>query len=106
MSLPVIYTPEELADALKLTSDWWIREQIRKGRCEATKVAGHWRFTERQAAELIRLATVQPAPKAPATVPARRRRGPEPETPETTEPAAEEPTLQARIPRRRRTNAA
>lgn len=98
MSLPVIYTPEELAAALKLDSDWWIREQIRKGRCEATKVAGTWRFTEKQAAELIRLHAVAAAPKAPATVPARRQRGPEPETPQAPE---EQPALEARPPRRR-----
>lgn len=99
MSLPVIYTPEELAAALKLDSTWWIREQIRRGRVAATKVAGTWRFTETQAAELIRLATVAPALRTD-TIPARKRT--EPETTETSALAEEPPLLQARPPRRRR----
>lgn len=98
MSLPVIYTPEELATALKLDSDWWIREQIRRGRCEAVKVAGTWRLTEKQAADLIRLHTTT-VTSQPDTIPARRRRAPESETPQEPEP---EPELRARTPRRRR----
>ncbi|MFC9247790.1 DNA-binding protein [Streptomyces sp. NPDC057136] len=88
-ALPQLHTPEAIADSLQV-STWWVKEQARKGRVDAVKAAGAWRFTDEQYAQLLALHTTTAVPEEPDVIAQRRR------------PAAPAATLQlvARLPRR------
>lgn len=59
--LPRLHTPEEVADALGVSS-WWVRDQARRGLIPASKVAGAWRFTADQYHRIVAAAVSTPAP--------------------------------------------
>ncbi|MFF7365847.1 helix-turn-helix domain-containing protein [Streptomyces sp. NPDC008125] len=50
--LPRLFTPEDVADALQVSA-WWVRDQARRKRVDATKVGGSWRFTRAQFDQLL-----------------------------------------------------
>jgi hypothetical protein len=56
--LPRLYTPAEVAGALRC-SKWWVLEQARRRRVPYCWVAGAYRFTDEHVA-LVRLCEVQP----------------------------------------------
>ncbi|MFD4000889.1 helix-turn-helix domain-containing protein [Streptomyces rubiginosohelvolus] len=89
-ALPSLHTPEDVAESLHVSA-WWVREQARKGRVHAVKVAGAWRFTDAQYQELLDLHTTTPAP-AGTDVNSRRER--------RTDQPAPELRLVARLPKR------
>ncbi|MFE4330135.1 DNA-binding protein [Streptomyces sp. NPDC056831] len=70
--LPTLHKPEAVADSLSV-STWWVKEQARKGRVDAVKVAGAWRFTDEQYAQLVQLHTTPAVDQAVATIPRRSR---------------------------------
>jgi excisionase family DNA binding protein len=96
VTLPYLFRPAEIADALGC-SEWWVKEQARRRRIPFTRVGGAYRFTADHLAEIIALFEERPALPARSTsetVPAqrsRRQRKPEPTT-----------RLKARPPRRLR----
>jgi hypothetical protein len=71
-SLPILHTPEAVADSLQVSA-WWVKEQARKGRVDAVKAAGAWRFTDEQYAQLVQLHTIPAADQAATTIPRRSR---------------------------------
>jgi excisionase family DNA binding protein len=100
MTLPPLYTPSEIATALRC-SEWWVKEQARKGRISFTKPGGSYRFTAAHLVEIIRIYEQLPERPLPYREPAL------PEGPLRTEqtPAAAV-HLRARVPRRIRQGAA
>ena len=100
MALPPLYTPSEIATALRC-SEWWVKEQARKGRIPFTKPGGSYRFTAAHLVEIIRIYEQLPERPLPHGGPAL------PEGPPRTEqtPAAAV-RLKARVPRRIRQSAA
>ncbi|MFE3860643.1 helix-turn-helix domain-containing protein [Streptomyces goshikiensis] len=52
--LPHLYYPADVASALG-KSEWWVKEQARKGRIPYTKPGRAYRFTAEQVAEIISL---------------------------------------------------
>lgn len=93
-ALPPVYLPSDIAKALHC-SEWWVKEQARKGRIPFTKAAGSYRFTAEHFAEIMRIFESRPAERHDAPVPAKqapRRRA------ATT--AASITSLKARTPRR------
>lgn len=94
-SLPRLYTPEEVAAALRV-SPWWVRDQARKGRISASKVGGAWRFTADQYHQLVAAS----ATPVIAPTPARSSRSTaQPYYADSTAPVV---SLTPRTPRRRR----
>lgn len=98
--LLALYTPEDVAQALRV-SPWWVRDQARRGLAPAVKVASAWRFTEAQYLALVQQHTV-PAQPVQDTIPARRRRQLESEDTVSEAPVL---VLHARPPRPRRKRA-
>jgi len=90
MSLRPLYTPEDLANAARISAGY-VRKQARLRCIEAVKIAGAWRFTEAQYNAFIQAYTVSAAP-ARETNSGRTARA---TTPEVVQ-------LHARPPRRRR----
>jgi predicted site-specific integrase-resolvase len=73
MSLPNTYTVAEVAASLGV-SEWWVRDQSKKGTVVPLRVGTHrharMRFTDEHVAQLV--ASLTPAPLAPTRK--RRRR--------------------------------
>jgi excisionase family DNA binding protein len=97
--LPRLYSPDEVAQAIRC-SEWWVKEQARKGRIPFTRTGGAYRFTAEHYKEIIRVFEERPAegtkPGVPTgTSPVRRARRAAP----TTAPVVQ---LRARAPRRGR----
>ncbi|MEU5119712.1 DNA-binding protein [Streptomyces asoensis] len=93
-ALPAVYLPSDIAKALHC-SEWWVKEQARKGRIPFTKPAGSYRFTAEHFAEIMRIFESRPAESHAAPAPAKqapRRRA--------TTTAALVTSLKARTPRR------
>lgn len=93
--LPAVYLPRDIAKALHC-SEWWVKEQARRGRIPYSKPGGSYRFTAEHFVEIMRIFESRPAGSggttAPATARAPRRQ---------TAPAAAPITrLKARTPRR------
>jgi excisionase family DNA binding protein len=96
-TLPPVYSAAEIASALRC-SEWWVKEQARKGRIPFTKPGGTYRFTAEHFAEIVRIFEFQASggslntPRASTPAPRRQT------------PAAPAPTvrLKARTPRRAR----
>ncbi|MGW7356543.1 excisionase family DNA-binding protein, partial [Streptomyces sp. NPDC054802] len=53
-ALTRLYRPAEVADALGC-SEWWVKEQARKGRIPFTRTGGGYRFTAEHYQEIIRV---------------------------------------------------
>lgn len=103
-SLPRLYRPEEIAEALGCSA-WWVKDRARRGLIPHTRVGRAYRFTAVHLAEIVRLHEERPkqsfssAPAGPAVTspPAARTRAaqsPRPTTDATTG------HLRARPPRR------
>lgn len=93
-ALPPVYLPSDIAKALHC-SEWWVKEQARKGRIPFSKLAGSYRFTAEHFAEIMRIFESRPTEghdvPAPAKQAPRRR---------TITTLASVPSLKARTPRR------
>ena len=59
-SLPPVYLPRDIAKALHC-SEWWVKEQARRGRIPFTKAGGGYRFTAEHFAEIMRIFESRPA---------------------------------------------
>lgn len=82
-ALPYLFRPAEIAEALGV-SEWWVKEQARRGRIPCTRPAGAYRFTAEHFAEIVELFEERPKrhPKAVSVGSAPRGRGSRsPETP-------------------------
>ncbi|GAB7182179.1 DNA-binding protein [Kitasatospora sp. Ki12] len=93
--LPPVYLPSDIAKALH-RSEWWVKEQARRGRIPFSKPGGSYRFTAEHYAEILRIYESRPVDvdvTAPTAKPPRRRTAPTPE------PVTH---LKARTPRRAR----
>ncbi|MER7172627.1 helix-turn-helix domain-containing protein [Streptomyces mesophilus] len=89
-----LYRPAEVAEALGC-SEWWVKEQARKGRIPFTRAGGCYRFTAEHYEEIIRVFEERPLRRAePST--AERGRVAQP-VPVSERPAAR---LRARRPQR------
>lgn len=91
MTLPELHHPKKVAAALGVSA-WWLKDQARKQRIGAVKVAGSWRFTDDHVAQLIAESEIQPKPEETETTRSRAR---------PHAPGAEQ-VLTARRPRRAR----
>lgn len=92
--LPSLYLPRDIAKALHC-SEWWVKEQARRGRIPFSKPGGRYRFTAEHFAEILRIIERRPADSsstASAAAPLRRR--------QTAQPTAPVSRLEARTPRR------
>lgn len=94
MSLPRLHRPEDVAEALG-ASAWWVKDQARKKRFPAERVAGSFRFTDAQYAEILRRLEEPAEPDAAPAAPRQRTRS-------TTTDDAELVQLRPRPPRRTR----
>jgi hypothetical protein len=96
----VTYTPEEAGPKVGHTGSW-MRRKAQKKLIPHRKVGRKTMFTDADIDEILRMFLVRPAPRAPATSPARksRRKGAAQEVPEQVV------TLVAKPPRRRGTAA-
>ncbi|WP_327678547.1 DNA-binding protein [Kitasatospora sp. NBC_00458] len=61
--LPSLYYPADIAAAIGM-SEWWVKEQARRGRIPFTKPGRAYRFTADQFAEIVRMYEVRPNPGA------------------------------------------
>ncbi|OIJ89761.1 helix-turn-helix domain-containing protein [Streptomyces colonosanans] len=74
-SLPLTYSPAEVAEALDC-SEWWVKEQARRRRIPFIRSGSGYRFTRSHVEEIFRIFEERPdqvnIPEA-KTTPARRR---------------------------------
>ena len=93
-----LYTPEEVADALRC-SEWWVKEQARRRRIPFTRVGGAYRFTEEHWKEIVSFFEERPDGKeSPDSAPSSTSRSRRPRG----APATSAVQLRARRPRRLR----
>ncbi|MFJ7909818.1 DNA-binding protein [Kitasatospora sp. NPDC096204] len=62
-ALPALFHPADIAKAIGM-SEWWVKEQARRGRIPFTKPGRAYRFTADQFAEIVRMYEVRPAAAA------------------------------------------
>lgn len=97
--LPPVYLPRDIAKALHC-SEWWVKEQARRGRIPFSKLGGSYRFTAEHFEEIMRVFESRPTENdssaATSAAPAQRR-----QTPPVTAPVIR---LKARTPRRAQRN--
>ncbi|MFD8483214.1 helix-turn-helix domain-containing protein [Kitasatospora sp. NPDC059673] len=97
-ALPTLFQPADVAKALG-KSEWWVKEQARRGRIPFTKPGRAYRFTAEQVAEIVRLYEARPAitvvsqPQAVSADKSRKQTSVQP-------PARPAVRLRARAPRR------
>jgi hypothetical protein len=73
-ALPHVYLPRDIAKALHC-SEWWVKEQARRGRIPFSKPGGRYQFTAEHFAEILRIFESRPADSGStvtAAEPARR----------------------------------
>jgi hypothetical protein len=58
--LSPVYLPRDIAKALHC-SEWWVKEQARRGRIPFSKPGGRYRFTAEHFAEIMRIFESRPA---------------------------------------------
>ncbi|GHF27830.1 hypothetical protein GCM10018790_01500 [Kitasatospora xanthocidica] len=58
-ALPPLHRPADIAKAIGM-SEWWVKEQARRGRIPFTKPGRAYRFTAEQFAEIVRMYEVRP----------------------------------------------
>jgi len=97
-SLPYLYRPAEIAEALGV-SEWWVKEQARQKRIPFTRPAGAYRFTAEHFAEIVHLFEERPTKgiREPEVGRQRSRR-----TEPRTAAESKRTPLVARVPRRMR----
>ncbi len=96
--LPPVYLPRDIAKALHC-SEWWVKEQARRGRIPFSKLGGGYRFTAEHFAEIMRIFESRPAESgstAPQATPAQPRQAGQVKAPVS--------RLKARTPRRAQRN--
>ncbi len=96
--LPPVYLPRHIAKALHC-SEWWVKEQARRGRIPFSKIGGRYRFTAEHFAEIMRIFESRPAESGStvtAATPAQPR--------QAAQAAAVVTRLKARTPRRAQRN--
>lgn len=69
--LPQLHSAADVARALGC-SEWWVKEQARRGRIPFTKPAGSYRFTAEHFAEIMRIFESRPTESSNAAAPAAR----------------------------------
>ncbi len=57
--LPALFYPADVAKALGM-SEWWVKEQARRGRIPFTKPGRAYRFTAEQVAEIVHMYEARP----------------------------------------------
>ncbi len=96
-ALPILYCPADIAGALDM-SEWWVKEQARRGRIPFTKPGRSYRFTAEQFAEILRIyesrPVLAPAPRLASTENVSKK----PNRPH--QPVEAPARLRARVPRR------
>jgi len=92
-SLPPLYLPSDIAEALHC-SEWWVKEQARRGRIPFSKPGGRYQFTSEHFAEILRIFESRPASSDSTAAGASVRRRP------AAPVAAPVARLKARVPRR------
>jgi len=92
-ALPHLFRPAQIAEALGV-SEWWVKEQARRGRIPCTRPAGAYRFTAEHFAEIVQLFEERPTRHPRAAQARSRSRRAAPEQPST--------GLVARMPQRLR----
>ncbi|MEU1597249.1 DNA-binding protein [Streptomyces sp. NPDC005708] len=92
--LPPIYLPRDIAKALHC-SEWWVKEQARRGRIPFSKPGGSYRFTAEHFAEIMRIFESRPTESSNAAAPAAS--APRPRAATAPAPVTR---LKARTPRR------
>lgn len=95
--LPKLFTPEEIAEALRCSA-WWVKEQARRKRVPFTKAGGAYRFTAEHFDAIVQVFEERPGDARPQVVAPRKR--PAPKAP--AQPVAQ---LRVRQPRRARREA-
>jgi hypothetical protein len=96
--LPPVYLPHDIAEALHC-SEWWVKEQARRGRIPFSKPGGRYLFTAEHFAEILRIFESRPADSGStvtSAAPVRRR--------PTAQVAVPVTRLKARTPRRAQRN--
>ncbi|MCX4787661.1 DNA-binding protein [Streptomyces sp. NBC_01221] len=76
VTLPHLYRAAAVAEALGC-SEWWVKEQARRGRISFIRTGGGYRFTAEHYAEILRVFEERPArgqTSAPERAPAPRSR--------------------------------
>ncbi|WP_405673072.1 helix-turn-helix domain-containing protein [Streptomyces canus] len=94
--LPQLYSAADVAQALRC-SEWWVKEQARRGRIPFTKPGGSYRFTVEHVAEIMRIFERRPTESSSTAVPASQ--APRRRVATTAVPVT---SLKARTPRRAR----
>ncbi|WP_326549914.1 helix-turn-helix domain-containing protein [Micromonospora sp. NBC_01813] len=91
-----LHRPAEVARILRC-SEWWVKEQARKGRIPFSWIGGSYRFTDEHITEIVRLCERRPASVTPS-----RRETPAPPPSQSGRPESGAPArqLKARRPRR------
>lgn len=70
-ALPQLHSAADVAQALGC-SEWWVKEQARRGRIPFTKPGGSYRFTAEHFAEIMRIFESRPTESSAAAVPVSR----------------------------------
>ncbi|MEV0187484.1 helix-turn-helix domain-containing protein [Kitasatospora purpeofusca] len=98
-TLPTLLHPADIAEALDV-SEWWVKEQARRGRIPFTKPGRSYRFTAEQFAEILRLYESRPV-LAPVPGPAGAEQiSKKPNRPHQPVEAPATVRLRSRVPRR------
>ncbi|MFF4380326.1 helix-turn-helix domain-containing protein [Kitasatospora sp. NPDC001547] len=96
-ALPPLYRPADIAKAIGM-SEWWVKEQARRGRIPFTKPGRAYRFTAEQVAEIVHMYEVRPAamaaPQTRVAVAVLKKSARDPQ------PTRAGARLRARVPRR------
>ncbi|GIJ07307.1 helix-turn-helix domain-containing protein [Micromonospora andamanensis] len=96
-----LHRPAEVAKILRC-SEWWVKEQARKGRIPFSWIGGGYRFTNEHITEMVRLFERRPASATPLR---RETSAPFPSRSGRSESGAPALQLKARRPRRARNTA-
>lgn len=93
-----VYSPAEVAKRLRV-SEWWLKEQARRGRIPFTWLGGSYKFTPEHVKEIIHLFEVWPTTKSTGTAAEPTAKPPRPARAPTAKPTVR---LTAKPPRRGR----
>ncbi|MDG4856723.1 helix-turn-helix domain-containing protein [Streptomyces sp. T-3] len=101
-TLPRLYRPEEIADALGCSA-WWVKDRARRRLIPHTRVGRAYRFTTEHLAAIVRLQESGPTNVAPSTAPSQMPAPRQSSARRREDPAVSPmPRLRARPPRRAR----
>ncbi|MEV7023977.1 helix-turn-helix domain-containing protein [Kitasatospora sp. NPDC093558] len=96
--VPPLFYPADVAKVLGM-SEWWVKEQARRGRIPFTRPGRAYRFTAEQVAEIVSMYEARPtivgAPQARAVAAAAPKK-----PTQDSQPSRSAVRLRARMPRR------